>query len=292
MTTKDDAARLLLALNTATGGDTHDIWNAAEDPGWAEAGDERIALLIDYLVSNGFADNFRTLASGTGCRITAAGVVEAERYTRERDNPVRRLDFAADALVAAAVHEYPSYRLQLDCFVGSSRTWFYDHVLEIDEVQRAVDHLEQHGLVEAERGPGRVEAVRLTPLGVECASQNPISVRRFMNEQQPAAQLITINGPAQIGNHNTQNNTFGLTPDQMTRFADELLAAARSADITDTARGRLVGEVEVLQAELRAAEPEPGRLRRALGRVRTAAWEVLPGVIVQGVFGAFGIPLG
>jgi len=111
-----------------------------------------------------------------------------------------------------------------------------------------------------------------------------------MNQQSAVPSIITVNGPAQIGNHNTQNNTFGLTPVQMTQFAGQLLAAARSADITDTARDRLVTEVEVLQAELGTAEP--GRISRALEKAKTAAWEVLPAVIVQGIFATFGIPLG
>ncbi|NUK50126.1 hypothetical protein HRW14_07405 [Streptomyces lunaelactis] len=294
MTIETEAARLLLTLNIRTGGDTMYIWNAAGDPDWRHVDDERIATLIEYLNERRLADNYRTFASGTACRITAAGVAQAEKYAEERDDPRRRFDFAADSLIRAAMKEYPRTRIELGTFVGTEHMWFYDRVLELAEVQRAVDFLEQKSLVSVERSAVQALAISLTPLGAECGFQDPIYVRNFLNEQQrDNGPSIIINGNGnQIGDNNTQNNTFGYDPSQLAQFARELLAAANAADIPDDARAEIVVAGGALQQELDAASPEPGRVRQLWDSFVQSARQNLPSIAWTTVAAAAGIPMG
>ncbi|MDX3632712.1 MULTISPECIES: hypothetical protein [Streptomyces] len=53
-----------------------------------------------------------------------------------------------------------------------------------------------------------------------------------------------------MGQDNTQNNTFGYDPQQLTQFARKVLAAAQSADVPEEVRAMVVADVEALQAEL------------------------------------------
>ncbi|MGY3056656.1 hypothetical protein ACVWZD_000900 [Streptomyces sp. TE3672] len=106
-----------------------------------------------------------------------------------------------------------------------------------------------------------------------------MTLRTFMTEQQ--SPPINFYGPTQVGNHNTQNNTFGHDPNQLAQFARELLTAANNADITDTARARITDSVEVLEGELASADPEPGTIRRLFENAKQAALENLSALTVQ-----------
>uniref|UniRef100_A0AAU2W3H8 Uncharacterized protein n=1 Tax=Streptomyces sp. NBC_00008 TaxID=2903610 RepID=A0AAU2W3H8_9ACTN len=112
-----------------------------------------------------------------------------------------------------------------------------------------------------------------------------------MTEQQSQQPNFTFNGPTRVGNHNTQNNTFGHDPNQLAQFARELLAAADSTGITDTARARITNSVEILEGELVSANPEPGKLRQFFENTKQAALENLPALTVQTLFAAVGTPL-
>ncbi|MFB7467115.1 hypothetical protein ACFCZ1_27070 [Streptomyces sp. NPDC056224] len=121
-----------------------------------------------------------------------------------------------------------------------------------------------------------------------------------MNEQQPSAQHtwnVTVNGGApQMGQGNVQHNTFGYDPGQLADFAREVLAAARTADLSAEDRTVVEADVEALQAELVAAEPDPGRVRQLGQRVWASAKTYMPPVLATGlaqaVGGALGIPVG
>ncbi|MFF3460470.1 hypothetical protein ACFYXH_40570 [Streptomyces sp. NPDC002730] len=292
MTIENDAARLLLWLNKQTRGDTYLIVDVdvEDEPEVQDISEERAITLIEHLRNRGWVITHNTFASGTTCRITSSGVAAAERFAQERDDPRRKFDFAADSLIAAAMKFYPAARIELMTFVGTKHMWFYDYVLELDEVQRAADYLEEKRLATVERRDSQAQAIILTALGIECGSVNTISVRTFLNEQQRDSRPhITVHGPAQIGDYNTQHNTFGYDPNQLAQFARELLAAASSADITETARARVVADAEALQGELAVAEPNPGRVRQFLERAKESAWENLPGAVTQAILMGIGL---
>ncbi|HEY9373083.1 hypothetical protein [Streptomyces sp.] len=304
MTTENDAARLLLWINAQSEGDILCAVSAADryDAEWYHFSEARVIMLIEHLANRGLVDNRGTSASGLECRITPAGVIEAERLSDVRDNPRRRFDFAADALVAAAMELYPRARVELGTFVGTRHMWFYDRVLELDEVQRAVDHLEKAGLAMVERSPVQAQAVTLTALGIECGSHDKVSVRNFLNEhnqQQPSVQnefKVTVHGGApQIGTNNVQHNTFGYDPQQLASFAREVLAAAHTADVPEEARATVLADAGALQAELAAAEPESSRVRQLTERLLQSAKQNLPALgwtaAAQIVAGSMDIPL-
>ncbi|WP_327411457.1 hypothetical protein [Streptomyces sp. NBC_01233] len=112
-----------------------------------------------------------------------------------------------------------------------------------------------------------------------------------MNDQQAGArnQFNVFGNGNQFGDNNTQNNTFGYDPNQLAKFARDLLAAASTADITETARARVTESVAVLEGELAESSPEPGKVRQALEKVKEVAWQTLPGAIVQAVFVSAGL---
>ena len=98
-----------------------------------------------------------------------------------------------------------------------------------------------------------------------------------------------------MGQDNTQNNTFGYDPQQLTQFAREVLAAAHSADVPEEVRAMVVADVEALQAELVTAAPESGRVRQLAERVLQSARANLPALgwtgVAQLVSASLGIPL-
>ncbi|WP_327166852.1 hypothetical protein [Streptomyces zaomyceticus] len=121
-----------------------------------------------------------------------------------------------------------------------------------------------------------------------------------MNDQQPSTQHtwnVTVNGGApQMGQGNVQNNTFGYDPAQLATFAREVLAAAQTADLSAAERAVVEAEVEALQAELGAAEPDQGRVRELGQRVWVSAKTYLPPVLTTGlaqaVAAVLGVPIG
>ena len=299
MTTEREANLLLVWLRGKSNGDTRALVDA--EPFWYPPGDDGLVALIDYLRDAGMVHNTELCASGTSCSLTARGVAEAERLIADRDNPRIRLDHAISGLVAAAMENYPTTRLELIDFLCSMRMAVLDEILEVAEVFRAVEYLKANGIVTVDsRSPQTVRAVTLTTLGIECGFKDPISVRNFLNDQrQPRIHNewnITVNGGApQMGQDNTQNNTFGYDPQQLTQFAREVLAAAHSADVPEEVRATVVADVEALQAELATAAPESGRVRQLAERVLQSARANLPALgwtgVAQLVSASLGIPL-
>lgn len=228
-------------------------------------------------------------------------VHNTERLVADRDDPRKRLDHAINGLVAAAIENYPTTRLELINFLLSTRLAVLDEVLEVAEVFRAVEYLEANGIVTVDSpSPQTVRALTLTALGVECGFKDPISVRNFLNDQRPPGIRnewnITVNGGApQMGQGNNQNNTFGYDPQQLTQFAREVLAAANSADVSEEVRALVVADVEALRAELVTAAPEPGRVRQLAQSVLQSARANLPALgwtgAAQLVSASLGIPL-
>ncbi|MFJ4975147.1 hypothetical protein ACIP6X_07380 [Streptomyces coeruleorubidus] len=298
MTIEREADLLLVWLRGESNGDTQALVDA--EPFWHPPGDDRLVTLIDYLKVAGMVHNTELCASGA-CSLTPHGVAEAERLIADRDNPRIRLDHALNGLVAAAMENYPTTRLELVDFLCSTRMAVLDEMLEVAEVMRAIEYLEANKIVTVDsRSPQTIRAVTLTTLGIECGFKDPISVRNFLNDQrQPRIHNewnITVNGGApQMGQDNTQNNTFGYDPQQLTQFAREVLAAAHSADLPEEVRAVVVGDAAALQAELATAAPEPGRVRQLAERVLRSARSNLPALgwtgVAQLVSANLGIPL-
>ncbi|WP_327286627.1 hypothetical protein [Streptomyces sp. NBC_01205] len=121
-----------------------------------------------------------------------------------------------------------------------------------------------------------------------------------MTDQQPSTQHtwnVTVNGGApQMGHDNVQNNSFGYDPEQLANFAREVLAAAQTSDLSAADRAVVEADVEALQVELAAAEPDLGRARQLGQRVWASAKTYLPPVLATGLAQAFagslGIPIG
>ncbi|MFJ2414906.1 hypothetical protein [Streptomyces brevispora] len=299
MTIETEADLLLVWLRRESNSDTQALVDA--EPFWYPPGDDHLITLIDYLRGMGMVHNTELCASGTSCSLTARGVAEAERLIADRDNPRIRLEHAINGLVTAAMESYPTSRLELMDFLLSMRMAVLDEILDVAEVFRAVDYLEANGIVTVDsQSPQTVRAITLTTLGIECGFKDPISVRNFLNDQrQPRIHNewnITVTGGApQMGQENTQNNTFGYDPQQLTQFAREVLAAAHSADVPEEARAMVVADVEALQAELVTAAPEPGRVRQLAEILLQSARANLPALgwtgVAQLVSASLGIPL-
>ncbi|MFD7980856.1 hypothetical protein [Streptomyces sp. NPDC059071] len=295
-----ESARLLLWVSARAGRDSLHIVgvDAQADPDWQHVSETDVITLIEQLQHRGLVTTQGCFASGTACRITPAGVAEADRLAKERDSPRHRFDFAADALIAAAMDDYPRGRVELGTFVGTWRMWFYDYVLDLDEVVRAVNYLEDNQLVTVERGASQPQAITLTSLGTECGSDNTISVRKFLSEQQNIRPSISFNGPVsglQVGDNNTQNNTFGYDPGQLADFAREVLAAAQTADVSTEGAAAVTSDVEALQAELATSAPDAGRVRQLFQRAVESARTHLPQLgwlaVAQAISTSMGIPI-
>lgn len=300
MTIENEASLLLIWLNQTAGSSTQAIVDVDEEPDWHALGDDRLVTLIDYLKAAGMVSNINTLASGTACYLTSRGVAEAERLVQARDNPRTRFDLAADRLIDAAMENYPTSRLELTAFIFSPNMHVLDSVLAVDELLRAVAYLEECNLVTVEPGDRRAppRAITLTALGTECGFADTISVRTFVNEQQRSGDqwTVNVNGGTgiQVGPNNTQNNAIqnntGPDLDQLAQFTQSLLGSLQTAEISEATRVRIVADAEALQAELTAGEPEPGRIRRAVERLKESAAEHLPALAWSMALNAVGIP--
>ncbi|RPF44733.1 hypothetical protein EDD96_1271 [Streptomyces sp. Ag109_G2-6] len=298
MTIEIETDLLLVWLRAESGGDTQALVDA--EPFWHPVGDARLVTLIDYLKAVGMVHNTELYASGTACSLTARGLAVADRLIAERDNPRMRFDRALNGLVAAGMDNYPSGRVEAIDFLLSKHMAVLDEILEVAEVFRAVEYLEANKILTVDQTPQTIRAFTLTALGIECGFKDPISVRKFLNEQQrPGIHNewnITVNGGApQMGQDNTQNNVFGYDPQQLALFAREVLAAAQSAEMSEEVRAVVVADAEALAAELAMGAPEPGRVRQLTERVLQSARTNLPALgwtgVAQLVSASLGIPL-
>ncbi|XIE80169.1 hypothetical protein AB6O49_23700 [Streptomyces sp. SBR177] len=120
-----------------------------------------------------------------------------------------------------------------------------------------------------------------------------------MSEQQGSSRpSINFNGPVnglQVGDNNTQNNSFGYDPGQLAEFAREVLAAAHSTDVPAEGRNVVTADVEALQAELATAAPDAGRVRHLFQRAVESGKKYLPSLgwlaLAQSISAATGVPI-
>ncbi|MCJ0875266.1 hypothetical protein [Streptomyces sp. AP-93] len=248
--------------------------------------------LVEYLKDKVAVGTTHTMGDQTSCYLLPAGVAEAERLMRIRDVRLERFDIAANGLISAGMDDFPDCVVTVRDFALSPGAVILYTVLTPQEIDKAVSYLvEQKLATTLAMAESKIVAIKLTPQGTICGSADTIDVRKFVIDQQAGIknQFNVFGNGNQFGDGNTQNNTFGYDPNQLTQFARELLAAANTADITDTARTRVTESVAVLEGELAENSPDPGRVRHALERVREVAWETLPAAIIQAVFTAAGL---
>ncbi|MFF1779870.1 hypothetical protein [Streptomyces virginiae] len=207
--------------------------------------------------------------------INAAGMIRAQELIADRDRPVRRYDTALNALVAAAADAFPKHRLALDDFQNSLRAKILDTTLTFEEIRRAVEYLEEHSLVTAERLGGVPCAITLTAGGRTCGWTDRVNVQQYLAGRLPAPLTtnwtVTVTGGApQLGHGNTQNNTFGYDLPQVMQFAEKLIEMVRATDIPEPAKSGILKDAEALAYEAGHDEPQLSRIRRLLERLMTS----------------------
>ncbi|MFJ5829539.1 hypothetical protein [Streptomyces sp. NPDC093089] len=260
----DDSSRLLLWLHGQTRGNVDMIIDLGWDdpPDWQCAPESRTDILVGDLAARRLV-TVHPYGGGAALQITPDGVRAAHQAATDRNKPALRIHFAADALVSAAMESEDS-QVDVQSFTNSPRAWFHDRQLTPADVARAVEHLEELGLIKAPGTP--VVTIALTYRGIECGSREPICVRSAMREQNPQQPHITFHGSTygvQIGNHNTQNNAYGYPTAELAAFTREVLETVRSADLPDAARNHVLSAGEQLRDQLEAERPEPGLIRRS-----------------------------
>ncbi|MFB7513049.1 hypothetical protein [Streptomyces sp. NPDC056144] len=288
MRTETKAGPLLLWLHSKAHGIIGRDFDLSSDPDGIGYRGEELLSLVEWLEKNGFVVRYEESDVRTAAALTARGVSRAEELIREKSSPTGRFHAALNALVTAAMDSFPEW-LSLSDFLQSPRALVPDHRLTAEEVSTAVDFLVAARLADLSDDAEK-SRLKLTPHGIRCGGRSPVDVRTFVDVTPPPAQTITVNGPAQIGNNNTQNNTFGFGPSNYAQFARDLLAAVAAADITDAERALVTGRAQELQGELASASPEPGAMRRFFENTRQAAYVILPEVAVQAMLAAAGLP--
>ncbi|MGW6874599.1 hypothetical protein ACWGHA_19925 [Streptomyces xanthophaeus] len=270
MDTEQESALLLLAIYQQSQGSTQEHVEVDELPEWEDLGDDRLLTLIRHLEHVGMVNNPYPLAvEGMIVQLTPHGVVRTEQLLRDRDRPIIRYDTALNGLVTAATDKFPKHRLELPEFLVSRNARILDTVLTLDEIFSAVEFLENEKLVTVEWDGVRPIAVTLTPQGRLCGWTDNVDVRGFLAGQQPSGihqnWSVTVNGGApQMGQGNTQNNTFGYDLTQVVQLVRELNGLVPSMNVPEVVREQIAEDVEALGREAGREEPQPARIRRLL----------------------------
>ncbi|MFF5917289.1 hypothetical protein ACFY8C_02920 [Streptomyces flavochromogenes] len=228
----------------------------------------RLAALTMHLEGAGLVD-IVGVGGAPLIRMTPAGVVQAERLILDRDRPVFRYNRALNGLVMAAADQFPRHRLELKEFLGARHAQILDSVLTHSELRSAVQFLEEECLVTVERSGDEPVAIVLTSQGRRCGWNDQVDVMGFLDgkKQTGVRQHMTVNvngNGTQVGQGNTQNNTFGYDPHQLAAFARGILADADTMSVSAAEREQITEHARSLEREAETGEPERGRIRQAL----------------------------
>ncbi|XIE80167.1 hypothetical protein AB6O49_23690 [Streptomyces sp. SBR177] len=268
MDTEQDAALLLVELYEKAKGSVLQrvtMHTEGREPG-------RLETLAMRLHDVGLID---LVGAGMSCRLTTNGVVRAEQLILGRGRPVVRYNQALNGLVMEAADRFPKHRLELTEFMESRHARVLDSALTQDEVRNAARFLEEESLVTVERDGEELIAVVLTQQGRRCGWNDEVNVMSFLDGQEQSGiqqkMTVTVNGNGtQVGQGNTQNNTFGYDPHQLATFAREILADVKIMDIPEAVRNQVTEHAQALQREAEEAAPERTRIRRSLEGLREA----------------------
>ncbi|MFJ8021433.1 hypothetical protein [Streptomyces sp. NPDC096311] len=253
--------------------------------------DARLQAVLAYAQQQGTIEVLQTLRHST-VRLTITGMATVEQFLRARHTRRVRFDYLTSALVKAAMDTYPQCRLVMEEFLASDALCLYRDRLTREEALQAAEYLGEKGLAVLDRRDGRLQALRLESAGIECglAVEDDLSVREFM-ANQPGFSIGTVNGSiVQFGNLNTQHNTqhvnHGASPAELADFAQRVLGAAHTTDLSEEQRSQLIDDAEQLANESASSAPNPGRMRQLGIRIRDVLAQGATDAITQGLLDA------
>ena len=278
------AALLVLWLSEKVDEDTLRYENPEQFAQEQQLTDARLQAVLAYAQQQGTAEVLQTLRHST-VRLTITGVATAEGLLRARRTRRVRFDYLTSALVKAAMDTYPQCRLMMEDFLTSDALCLYRDQLTREEVLQAAEYLGEKGLAVPYRRDGRLQALRLTGAGIECGleGENEVSVREFM-ENQPNISIGSVYGGTNtFGNQNTLNVYHGAPPAELADFAQRVLDAAHTVDLSEEQRSQLIDDAEQLANESASSAPTPGRIRQLGIRIRDALAQGATDAITQGL---------
>ncbi|MGW4756165.1 hypothetical protein [Streptomyces chartreusis] len=210
---------------------------------------------------------------------------EALRMARAAQDPTARAVHTRNALLGWAHQLYRAGDRMPVCgdFMGSPGASFESVPLTLEDLREAAQYLVERNLMELFHkthwtDPGYREIhtahrISLTRLGLDCA-ESGMTVSEFLYPR-PASTGDTYNTTVQSGaqgiqiggRENTMNNTWGVKPDSLLRFARDVLTRLPELGLDDIAEADLVEEAAALHGEASAQQPNPTALRRAYDAV-------------------------
>ncbi|MFK4069738.1 hypothetical protein [Streptomyces sp. NPDC029674] len=210
---------------------------------------------------------------------------EALRMARAAQDPTARAVHTRNALLGWAHQLYRAGDRMPVCgdFMGSPDASFESVPLTLEDLREAAQYLVERNLMELFHkthwtDPGYREIhtahrISLTRLGLDCA-ESGMTVSEFLYPR-PAPTGDTYNTTVESGaqgiqiggRQNTMNNTWGVKPDSLLRFARDVLTRLPELGLDDIAEAELVEEAAALHGEASAQQPNPTALRRAYDAV-------------------------
>jgi hypothetical protein len=196
-----------------------------------------------------------------------------ERHRIHRNNPRAREQAARKAFLQfAADEEHPTL---LNFRQSQYAQWKSTEFTE-QEVQAAVVYLHEKGLVTSRgvNGPMQPSHAIITADGRDCLSEADGDVAAFLRLSRTARTTVNNSigvynqhgGNNAVGSQNvTQNATTGTDMAQLAAFVEQLLAALPQLGLGDDETDARA-ELEKLRAEVTTENPEPGRVRSAIGK--------------------------
>ncbi|MFF0066618.1 hypothetical protein ACFYRC_34890 [Streptomyces sp. NPDC005279] len=249
--------------------------------------DARLQAVLAYAQQQGTIEVLQALRHST-VRLTITGMATVEQFLRARRTRRVRFDYLTSALVKAAMDTYPQCRLVMEEFLASDALCLYGDRLTREEALQAAEYLGEKGLAVLDRRDGRLQALRLEGAGIECglAVEDDVSVREFM-ENQPNISIGSVYGGTNtFGNQNTLNVNHGASPAELADFAQRVLDAAHTVDLSEEQRSRLIDDAEQLANESASSAPTPGRMHQLGIRIRDALAQGATDAITQGLLDA------
>ncbi|MFF0391671.1 hypothetical protein ACFYS8_23735 [Kitasatospora sp. NPDC004615] len=200
-------------------------------------------------------------------RFTAQGLGKARYHDILRSDRVARalhareeiLDWAFKGGDAGNSPSVQGFRL-------SDASFYYGDALSVQEIEFALECLESKGLVK----PGWNERLSLTPGGFDCVIGGG-NMAQNADRSRDRGDSYNFHGPvhgAQIGGmNNTQTNNFGVEPEALVTWAQQLRQLSPQVGLDEILEAELVSEVEILESANSVSPPQPSRLRRAGNRI-------------------------
>lgn len=219
-----------------------------------------------------------TLADGTdllscSAALTADGRSDVTARRERRHNPALRSSAARDAVVQWLYGEKEPRDLKR--MHGNRAIHHEGSPFTTDELDVALTYLRNTGLVQGVRVAETVLLnPHLTARGIDCAEQFGGSVHEYLRSSGPAAattDAVHVNAPTSaFGNRDvTHTATPGAPAEQLTVLLEAVRQAVPVLGLSGHDATTLTRNAATVAAELRAAEPDPVRLRTLTERIGT-----------------------